>query len=123
MVSNDAPTYITTSQLGVRMRGIVKDLGAMRVLLLAVVALCMPLALWADAEPVGLGVLSAYIAPAVAVLLVFVLLLDALMSRVFAIDKSAEELPLARLHIRADLLGVLAIGLSWGPFYYSLLAI
>lgn len=103
------------------MRGLLKDLGPMRVLLLGLVALCMPLALWADVEPVGWGVLSAYIAPAIAVLLVFVLLLDALMSRVFAIDKSPEELPLQRLRIRADLLGVLAIGLSWGPFYYGLL--
>jgi hypothetical protein len=93
----------------------------MRVLLLATVALCLPPALWADVEPRGWGVMSAYIAPAVAVLLVFVLLLDALMSRVFAIDKSEEELPLARLHIRADLLGVLAILLAWGPFYLSLL--
>jgi hypothetical protein len=105
------------------MRGLLNDLGALRVLLLATVVLCMPLALWADAEPVGWGVLSAYIAPAVAVLLVFVLLLDALMSRVFAIDKTPEELPLSRLHIRADLLGVLAILLSWGPFYYSLLGL
>lgn len=103
------------------MRGLLKDLGPLRVLLLGMVALCMPLALWADAVPEGWGVLSAYIAPAVAVLLVFVLLLDALMSRVFAIDKSPEELPLSRLRIRADLLGVLAIALTWGPFYYSLL--
>lgn len=105
------------------MRGLLKDLGAMRAMLLALVIICMPLALWADAEPVGWGVMSAYIAPALAVLLVFVLLLDALMSRVFAIDMNEEERPLARLRIRADLLGVLAIFLSWGPFYYGLLTI
>ena len=103
------------------MKELLKDLGAMRVLLLATVALCMPLALWADAEPVGLGVLSAYIGPAIAVLLVFVLLLDVLMCRVFAIDKAPEELPLQRLRMRASLLGVAALFLSWGPFYYSLL--
>jgi hypothetical protein len=103
------------------MKELLKDLGVMRVVLLGTVALCMPLALWTDAEPVGLGILSAYVGPAIAVLLVFVLLLDSLMCRVFAIDKPPEELPLQRLRMRASLLGVLAIFLSWGPFYYGLL--
>ena len=102
------------------MRGLMKDLGAMRLMLLALVVLSLPLAAFADAEPIGFGVISAYIGPALAVLFIFVLLLDALMSRVFAIDAVADaQLPF-RTRIRADLLAVLAICLAWGPFFYGL---
>ena len=103
------------------MSGMMKDLGAMRLILLGLVALSLPLAAFADAEPEGFGVISAYIAPALTVLLVFVLLLDALMSRVFAIDIPTEQCRPQRLRIRADLLAVLAIVLAWGPFYYGLI--
>lgn len=103
------------------MKALLKDLGPMRLLLLATVAVCLALAAFADAEPRGWGVISAYIAPAVAVLLIFVLLLDALMNRVFAIDADDADRGTRRHRIRADLLAVLAILLVWGPFYYSLL--
>ena len=103
------------------MRALIKDLGAMRLLLLGMVALCLPMAAFADVEPEGFGVITVYIAPALSVLLLFVLLLDALMSRVFAIDLATEERQPARTRMRADLLAVLAICLAWGPFYYGLL--
>lgn len=103
------------------MVALMKDLGAMRVMLLGLVALCLPMAAFANAEAVGFGVITAYVAPAISVMLVFVLLLDALMSRVLAIDLANEERQPARTRIRADLLGVLAIALAWGPFYYGLL--
>jgi hypothetical protein len=93
----------------------------MRLLLLGTVLACVLLAPFADAEPHGWGVLSAYIAPAVSVLLVFVLLLDALMNKVFAIDKPDGERRLHRLRGRTNLLAVAAILLAWGPFFYSLL--
>lgn len=103
------------------MSGLMQQLGAMRLLLLGVVVLSLPLAPFANVEPVGWGVVTAYIAPAVSVLLIFVLLLDALMSRVFAIDMAGAQRAVASTRIRADLLGVLAILVVWGPFYYSLL--
>jgi len=105
------------------MKALMKDLGAMRLMLLGLVVLCLPMAPFADLEPEGFGVITAYIAPALSVLLIFVLLLDALMSRVFAIDLAAEDRQPSRTRIRADLLAVLVICLAWGPFYYGLLLI
>jgi hypothetical protein len=105
------------------MSGWMKDLGPMRLLLLATVLICVLLAPFADAEPTGWGVLSAYIAPSVAVLLVFVLLLDALMNRVFAIDKPEHERCLNRMRTRTNLLAVGAILLAWGPFFYGLVVV
>lgn len=104
------------------MKALLQDLGAMRVALLALVAITLPMSAFVNVEPTGFGVFSAYIAPAVAVLLVFVLLLDALMSRVFAIDGEGDTRRVARVRIRVDLLAVLVILAAWGPFYYSLLS-
>jgi hypothetical protein len=103
------------------MSGWMRDLGPMRLLLLTTVLACLLLAPFADAEPTGWGVLSAYIAPAAAVLLVFVLLLDALMNRVFAIEKDDDERALRRMRTRTNLLAVFAILLAWTPFFYSLI--
>lgn len=105
------------------MKQFIEDIGAMRLMLLLLLAICLPMALFSDAEPVGLGLLSAYIAPTLVVLLFCVLLLDALMNRVFAIEQSEEVKRLHRLRTRTDLMAVLAILLSWGPFFYGLLAI
>lgn len=103
------------------MTGLMHKLGMMRLLLLGLVILSLPMAAFANAEPVGWGVIGAYVAPPLTVILFFVLLLDALMNRVFAIDLEGSELAVARTRIRIDLLGVLAILLAWGPFYYNLL--
>lgn len=105
------------------MKKFLTDIGAMRVLLLILLAICLPMALFSDADPVGLGLLSAYIAPTIVVLLFCVLLLDALMSRVFSIEQTEEVKRLHRVRIRTDLLAVVAIMLSWGPFFYQLLVI
>jgi len=102
------------------MMNLLGELGVMRLLLLGVVIACAPLALFANVEPEGLGVISAYVAPALVVILLFVLLLDALMSKVFAIDLPDEQRGTMRVRMRANLLGVLVIALSWGPYFYSL---
>ena len=105
------------------MKKYLEDIGAMRALLLIVLAICLPMSLFADAEPVGLGLFTAYIAPTVVVLLFCVLLLDALMGRVFSIEQAEDVKRLHRVRIRTDLLAVAAILLSWGPFFYQLLTI
>jgi len=105
------------------MKQLLTDIGPVRILLLGVVLTCLPMAFFADAEPVGLGVLSAYIAPALVILLLFVLLLDALMNRVFAIEQDEAVTRLHRVRLRVDLLAVLAIVLFWGGYFYGLLAL
>ena len=95
------------------MKDLAKTLGPMRVVLYAFVAVFLPMALVADAEPEGLGVLYAYVAPSLIVLFFFVLLLDTLMSRVFMAEKDAEQRRPYRLRLRADLIAVAAILLTW----------
>ncbi len=104
------------------MKNLAQTLGPMRILLYAALAVFLPMALAADAEPEGIGVLYAYVAPSLIVLFFFVLLLDALMNRIFMIEKSDQEQRPHRLRLRADLLAVAAIVLVWGPFFYGLVA-
>jgi hypothetical protein len=56
-----------------------------------------------------------------AVILFFLLWLDILMNKVFAIDLPKAQRGPQRLRTRADLLGLALILASWGPFYYGLL--
>jgi hypothetical protein len=105
------------------MKELAKILGPMRILLYSVLAVFLPMSLGADSEPEGIGVLYAYIAPSLIVLFLFVLLLDALMSRVFMVEKNAEENRPHRIRLRADLLAVAAILLFWGPYFYGLVAL
>lgn len=97
------------------------DIGPMRVLLLGVLLACLPMVFFSDAEPEGLGILTAYIAPALVILLLFVLLLDALMNRVFIIEQAGEVKRLHQLRMRVDLIAVVLLILFWGPYFYSLL--
>lgn len=105
------------------MKELAQILGPMRVLLYATLLLFLPMVWGADAEPEGMGVLYAYIAPSLIVLFFFVLLLDALMNRVFMIEKSVEDQRPHRLRLRADLIAVAAILVFWGPFYYGLVTL
>ena len=57
---------------------LLKDVGGLRLTLITLAALCLPMVLFADMEPEGIGVLTAYIIPSVVVLFFFVLMLDAL---------------------------------------------
>lgn len=97
-----------------------QQLGALRITLFSVVLLLVPFAFFTNAEPVGWGVLPAYVAPALAVILIFVLLLDTLMCRVFMSEQSDPQRQNFRAKIRVNLLGLLIIVLSWGPFFYAL---
>ena len=59
----------------------------MRLTLIASRLLSLPLVMFADMEPKGIGVMTAYIVPSLVVLFFFVLMLDALMNRVFMIEQ------------------------------------
>lgn len=103
------------------MTAFLKDVGGLRLTLLTATAICLPLVIWADTRPVGVGVLTGYIVPAVVVLLFFLLMLDALMNRVFMIEKAPAEKALLRRRMWLALAGAAGILLVWGPFYRSLL--
>ena len=59
-----------------------KQIGGMRLLLVGLSLASLPMVLLADMQPTGIGVMTAYVIPALVVLFFFVVMLDALMNRV-----------------------------------------
>lgn len=92
---------------------LLEQLGPMRIVLLGTALACYPMVLLADMEPEGLGVIPAYVVPAVVVILFFVLLLDALMNRVFMVEQDDDTMARHRRIMRADLLVAAGLVLSW----------
>lgn len=100
-----------------------KDVGGLRLTLIALAVLSLPLVLWADAEPRGVGVLTAYIVPALVVLFFFVLMLDALMNRVFMIEQPPQEQSIRRLRMWLDLAAGAGLLIVWGSYFRTLLQV
>jgi hypothetical protein len=98
-----------------------KEIGGMRLTLLGLSFLSLPMVLFADREPTGLGVLTAYIIPALVVLFFFVLMLDALMNRVFMIEQPPEVQTVRRQRMWLDLLAGAGVLIVWGNYFRSLL--
>ncbi|MDJ0739133.1 MAG: hypothetical protein QNJ91_05420 [Gammaproteobacteria bacterium] len=98
-----------------------KDIGGLRIVLIVLSLLSLPMVLFADMEPEGIGVLTAYIIPSVIVLFFFVLMLDALMNRVFMIEQPPEVQSVKRLRMWLDLATGGALLLVWGTFFRTLL--
>jgi len=98
-----------------------KDIGGLRLTLILLSLACLPLVLFADMQPHGIGVMTAYIVPALVVLFFFVLMLDALMNRVFMIDQPSEVQAVKRLRMWLDLATGLALLVVWGTYFRSLL--
>ncbi|MCB1798644.1 MAG: hypothetical protein KDI67_07165 [Gammaproteobacteria bacterium] len=98
-----------------------KDIGGMRITLIGLTLVCLPLVLFADMQPIGIGVMTAYIVPALVVLFFFVLMLDALMNRVFMIEQPPEVQAVKRLNMWLDLIAGAGILVVWGSYFRSLL--
>ena len=98
-----------------------KQIGGMRLTLLGLSFLSLPMVLFADLEPTGFGVLTAYIIPALVVLFFFVLMLDALMNRVFMIEQPPEMQTVRRQRMWLDLLAGAGLLVVWGSYFRSLL--
>lgn len=94
-----------------------QQIGVIRLLLVTATVACFPLVIWSDAEPVGLGILTSYVAPALVVIFFFLLLLDALMNRVFMIDAEESKQQLLQVRMRLNLAAVLGILIIWGPYF------
>ena len=112
-VHSDPSQQVTDRPLG--------SLGPLRLALLAFVALCSAAALFNDAEPHGWGIFPAYIAPVFVVLFFFLLLLDALMNRVFMTDQTGAVQDRHRFIIRVDLIAVAVMTACWAPFFLAIL--
>lgn len=101
----------------------IKDIGAMRLTLLLLALISLPLVLFADMQPHGIGVMTAYIVPSLVVLFFFVLMLDALMNRVFMIEQPAEVQSVKRLRMWLDLAAGAALLIVWGTYFRGLLQV
>ncbi|MEL6710337.1 MAG: hypothetical protein AAF669_08520 [Pseudomonadota bacterium] len=95
-------------------------LGVLRGLLLFSALVCCPLVWLADTEPTGWGVITAYVIPSLVVLLSFVLLLDALMNRIFMLEQDTSQRTVRQIRLWSDL-GVFALLLvCWLPYFRTI---
>ncbi|MGB5612939.1 MAG: hypothetical protein WBM67_09825 [Sedimenticolaceae bacterium] len=98
-----------------------KEIGILRLVLVTLSLMSLPMVLFADTQPQGVGVLTAYIIPALVVLFFFVLMLDALMNRVFMIEQPPEVQMIRRQRMWLDLVAGVGILIVWGSYFRSLL--
>lgn len=105
------------------MFAILKDIGGLRLILVSLALASLPMVVFADMEPEGIGVMTAYIIPSVVVLFFFVLMLDALMNRVFMIDQPAEVQTIKRRRMWLDLIAGGGVLLVWGNYFRTLLEV
>ena len=100
-----------------------KDIGGLRLTLVGLALASLPMVLFADMEPRGIGVMTAYIIPAVVVLFFFVLMLDALMNRVFMIEQPDDVRSIKRRRMWLDLIAGGGLLLVWGTYFRTLLEV
>ena len=98
-----------------------KEIGAMRLTLVGLAFLSLPMVFFADMDPTGVGVVTAYIIPALVVLFFFVLMLDALMNRVFMIEQPPESQAVRRQRMWLDLAAGAGLLIVWGSYFRTLL--
>lgn len=98
-----------------------KQVGPLRLLFAALVVFCLLLAFLPDGHGTGWYVLSAHVAPALVILIMWVLLFDVMMASILMSQKHGQE----RLRYRHILLwdGTLLVALIafWAPYFASLL--
>lgn len=99
----------------------IKDIGGLRLTLVLLSLLSLPLVLFADMKPQGIGVITAYIVPSLVVLFFFVLMLDALMNRVFMIEQPEDVKAVRRSRMWLDLAAGAALLVVWGSYFRTLL--
>jgi hypothetical protein len=99
------------------------ELGGLRLTLIGLSLLSLPMVFFADMQPEGIGVLTAYVIPSVVVLFFFVLMLDALMNRVFMIEQPDEVRRIKRLRMWWDLGTGLLLLAVWGGYFRTTLLV
>ena len=99
------------------------QIGGLRLTLVGLALLSLPMVLFADLEPTGIGVMTAYVIPSLVVIFFFVLMLDALLNRVFMIEQPPEVQALRRRRMVLDLLAGTALLVVWGSYFRTLLQV
>ncbi len=103
-------------------RGLLASIGFLRAMMGLVVLGIAPLSWFAGHEPIGWYVMAVYVAPVLAILLLWGLMLDLIMTRVYMSEPATEGGISYGLVMRYDLALLAILLLSWGPFFYRLVA-
>lgn len=103
------------------MMNVLQQIGGMRLALIGFAVFSLPLVFFADMEPEGIGVLTAYVVPSLVVIFFFVLMLDALMNRVFMIEQPPGIQATRRKRMWLDLAAGGAILIVWGTYFRTLM--
>ncbi len=98
-----------------------KQIGGLRLTLVLLALVSLPLVMFADMEPRGIGVMTAYIVPSLVVLFFLVQMLDALINRVLMIEQPPQEQAPRRLRMWLDLAAAGGLLLVWGTYFRTLL--
>jgi uncharacterized membrane protein len=99
-------------------------LGELRSLLIGGAAVCIFSSAFTTNDEVrmhGWGLFPDVFAPVLAIILVFVILLDVLMSRIYMSDQADDIKQRYRTIIRTELLSVLLLFVVWIPYYVRVL--
>ena len=107
-----------------RLKQFINYIGELRTMLIATAVLCLAHVPFVGDEvrSEGWGLFPDIIAPVVSMILVFGILLDMLMSRVFMLEKSVEERAKFSSIIKLEALTLLALIGLWSPYFYRVLA-
>ncbi len=102
-------------------RGLLERVGMLRLGLAALVAILLAMAFLDAPHHDGWWVIPTQVAPGLAFLVIWILPFDMIMSRVFLLGSDKPDRARYRAIISLDSILLLALLISWGPFFYSLL--
>ena len=102
--------------------GIRKQVGVLRVATAVLVLFCLPFVFYPGEDNSGWRAIPIYVVPVIALMLMWILPFDMLMSRVFMGGKEGGERDRYKTVIKFDAALLAMLFLFWGPFFFNLLA-
>lgn len=99
-----------------------RQVGVLRLAMGILVLLCLPFVFYPGEDDSGWRVIPVHVMPVLALMLIWVLLFDVLISRVFMEGKEGWERNRYRTVIKFDAFLLAMLFLFWGPFFINLLA-
>ncbi len=106
------------------MKNFLNELGALRVMLLTTTLLSLSAIPFTDTDVrmEGWGLLPDVLVPVVSFILIFVILLDMLMSRVFMIEADEAKRQKFKKIFILELLQVISLLVLWAPYFFAVLS-
>jgi len=98
-----------------------RQVGPLRMAVATLVFICLPFAFYPGDDEAGWRVIPVYVIPVMALMLIWVLPFDMLMSRVFMGDKEGDERDRYKIVIKFDAFLLVMLFLFWAPFFLNLL--